>query len=69
MTIWAKEIKMIKDYKCSDCYYCDMTNNFFTRWCTYWNKVTFLTSGCARETTVLDYDYVDSLDEDEDFNL
>ncbi len=57
---------MIKDYKCDNCAYCDPTNNFFTRWCSYWNKMTFLTSGCARDTTILDYDYDDSLDEDDD---
>lgn len=57
---------MIKDYKCSDCAYCAPTNSFFTRWCSYWNKMTYLTSGCARDTTVFDYDYDDSLDEDDD---
>ncbi len=57
---------MIKDYHCDNCAYCDPTNSFFTRWCSYWNKMTFLTSGCSRATTVLDYDYDDSLDEDDD---
>lgn len=56
----------MKSYNCSSCAYCQVTNNFMTRWCTYWNKVTFLTGGCSRETTVLDYDYNDSLDEDDD---
>lgn len=58
----------MKDYNCSDCAYCEPTNNFMTRWCSYWNKMTFLTDGCFRDTTVLDYDYDDSFDED-DFNL
>ena len=53
----------MKDYKCSNCVYCQVTNNFMIRWCSCWNKVTYLTSGCMRETTALDYDYDDYLDE------
>ena len=56
----------MKDYKCAYCAYCGTTNSFFTRWCSYWNKMTYLTSGCSRGTTILDYDYDDSLDEDDD---
>ena len=57
---------MVKQYKCENCAYYEATNSFFfTRWCSYWNKVTFLTSGYSRDTTVLDYDYDDNLDEDD----
>lgn len=28
--------------------------------------MTYLTSGCSRDATVLDFDYDDSLDEDDD---
>lgn len=45
------------DYHCDSCAYCESTNDFFTRWCSYWNKVTFLTSGCSRRTDVLDANY------------
>ncbi len=53
----------MKDYNCSDCYYCEVTNNFMTRWCSYWNKMVFLTGGCCRDTTVFDYDYDDCLND------
>ena len=49
-------IKM-KDCKCRNCYYCDITNHFFTRWCSYWNTITFLTGGCSREITIADDEY------------
>ena len=52
----------MKEYHCSDCDYCKTTNDFFTRWCSYWNEMTFLTSGCSRDTTELDYDF----DKDDD---
>ncbi len=58
---------MEHEYKCSDCAYCGTTNSFMTRWCSYWNKMTFLTGSCFRDTTVLDYDYDPDLDEDIDF--
>lgn len=58
----SEENLEMKNYKCDNCSYCETTNNFFTRWCSYWNKMTFLTSGCSRETTVFDYDYDDDLD-------
>ena len=48
----------MKDYNCDYCVYCQVTNNFYTRWCSYWNKMTFITDGCFRDTTVLDFDYV-----------
>lgn len=35
--------------KCSDCPYCQYTNDFFIRWCSYWNKVVYLTGGCLKE--------------------
>ncbi len=56
---------MEKEYKCSNCAYCNPTNSFFMRWCNLYNKVTYLTSGCYRETTILDYDY-DDFDDDDD---
>ena len=56
----------MKNYKCDNCCYCETTNSFFTRWCSYWNKMTFLTSGCSRDTTVFDYDYNEEFDEDDD---
>lgn len=56
---------MIKQCKCENCTYCQRMSNLFTCWCSYWEKVTFLTSGCSRETTVFDYDYNDNLDEDD----
>ncbi len=57
---------MEKEYKCSNCAYCNPTNSFFMRWCNLYNKVTYLTSGCYRETTILDYDYDDDFDDDDD---
>lgn len=56
---------MINNYNCSDCPYCQASNDFFTRWCSYWDKVTFLTDCCTRETTVLDDDYDFDLDDDD----
>ena len=40
---------MEKEFKCSNCPYSQVTENFFTRWCTYWKKVVYLISGCTRE--------------------
>ena len=37
------------DYNCNNCPYCQCTNDFFKRWCNYWNKVVYLTDGCSRE--------------------
>ena len=49
----------MKDYKCDYCVYCQVTNDFHIRRCSYWNKMTFITDGCFRETTILDYDHLD----------
>lgn len=35
--------------KCADCPYCQYTNEFFKRWCTYWQKIVYLTDGCTRD--------------------
>ena len=40
---------MIEECKCSDCPYSKVTDSFFTRWCSYWNKVVYLTDGCTRD--------------------
>lgn len=31
---------------CSDCPYCEPTNDFFRCWCSYWNKFTYITNSC-----------------------
>lgn len=52
----------MKDYKCVNCYYCELTTDYFIRWCSYWKKIKFLSSGCSRKTTVSDPNFNGDLD-------
>lgn len=36
-------------YKCSTCPYAQVTNNFWTLYCTYWRKIVYRTSGCTKK--------------------
>lgn len=36
-------------YSCNSCPYAQVTNNFWTMYCSYWRKIVYRTSGCTRE--------------------
>lgn len=40
---------MMINVRCADCPYCQFTNIFYIRWCSYWQKIVYLTDGCTRE--------------------